>query len=114
LNAEELGEPLDDPLLLLSVFYSFWVANYYLFDGNALRELALQFLTLAEKRRSQVPLMIGHRLMGVSLIATGDFAQGRAHWPTPALSKFAQHSNSSVQTSAAGNAWQLGCATSSL
>ena len=78
-NAEELGEPLDDPLLLLSVFYSFWVANYYLFDGNALRELALQFLTLAEKQRSQVPLMIGHRLMSVSLIATGDFAQGRAH-----------------------------------
>ena len=42
-----------------------------------MRELAAQFLTLAEKQGATVPLMIGHRLMGTSLLCTGDIAQGR-------------------------------------
>ena len=44
------------------------------------RELASQFLALAEKRRETVPLMIGLRLMGNSLMLTGDIARGRAHY----------------------------------
>jgi hypothetical protein len=28
-QAEALGEPLEDPLLLFSVRYAFWVANYW-------------------------------------------------------------------------------------
>ena len=55
-QAEALGEPLDDPLLLFSVLYGFWVANYIAFNGDVLRELAAQFLTLAEKHGSTVPL----------------------------------------------------------
>ena len=43
-KAEALGERPEDPLLLFSVFYSFWVAKYVAFDGDALRELAAQFL----------------------------------------------------------------------
>ena len=50
------------------------------FNGDAMRELAAQFLALAEKQRATVPLMIGHRLMGMSLALTGDIAQGRAHF----------------------------------
>ena len=45
-----------------------------------MRELAAQFLTLAEKQGATVPLMIGHRLMGTSLLCTGDIAQGRGHY----------------------------------
>ena len=45
----------------------------------ALRDLAAQFLTLAEKQTATAPLMIGHRLMGVSLSYTGDVTQGRIH-----------------------------------
>ena len=77
-QAEKRGEPVDDPLLLFSVLYSFWVANYIGFDGNALRELGTQFLRLAEKQGT-VPLMIAHRIMGITLFCTGDIAQGRAH-----------------------------------
>ena len=79
-QAEALGEPPEDPLLLFSVLYGFWVANFVAFNGDALRELAAQFLALAEKQRATVPLMIGHRLMGNSLLLTGDIAQGRAHY----------------------------------
>ena len=35
--------------------------------------------TLAEKRCSTVPIMVGHRLVGTSLLYTGDIAEGRAH-----------------------------------
>ncbi len=78
-RAEALGEPLEDPLLLFSVLYGFWVANYVAFNGDVVCELAAQFLAFAEKRRATVPLMIGHRLMGISLLFTGDFAQARMH-----------------------------------
>jgi len=44
-----------------------------------MRKLAAQFLALAEKQRATVPVMIGHRLMGISLLHTGDIAEGRAH-----------------------------------
>jgi predicted ATPase len=79
-QAEALGEPPEDPLLLFSVLYGFWVANYVAFNGDLARELAAQFLALAEKQGATVPLMIGHRLMGTSLLCTGDIAQGRAHF----------------------------------
>jgi class 3 adenylate cyclase/predicted ATPase len=78
-RAEALREPLEDPLALFSVLYGFWVANLVAFNGDALRDLAGQFLALAEKQRAKVPLMIGHRLMGNSLLLTGDIAEGRAH-----------------------------------
>jgi hypothetical protein len=79
-QAEALGEPPEDPLLLFSVLYGFWAANYVAFHGGTMRELAAQFLTLAEKQRATVPLMIGHRLMGNSLLFTGNIAESRAHY----------------------------------
>jgi predicted ATPase len=79
-QAEALGEPPEDPLLLFSVLYSFWVANLLAFNGDVPRDLAAQFLALAEKQGTTVPLMIGHRLMGTSLLYTGDTTEGRAHF----------------------------------
>ena len=79
-QAEALGEPPEDPLLLFSVLYSFWLANYLAFKGDALLELATQFLTLAEKQGTTVPLMIGHRMMGSALACTGSPAQAREHY----------------------------------
>ena len=80
-QAESLGEPSEDPLLLFSVLYIFWAVNYLAFNGDAMRELAAQFLTLAEKQGATTgPLMIGHRLMGNSLFLTGDLTEGRAHF----------------------------------
>jgi hypothetical protein len=78
-QAEALGESRDDPLLLFSVLDGFWVANTVAFNGDVMRELATQFLALAEKQGTAAPLMIGHRLMGPSLLMTGNIAQGRGH-----------------------------------
>ena len=65
--------------MLFSVLYGLWVANLVAFNGDVMRELAVQFLAVAEKQSATVPLMIGHRLMGLSLLHTGDIADGRAH-----------------------------------
>ena len=65
---------------MLSVLYSFWVANYVAFNGYAMRELAAQFLAHAEKQGTKAPLTVGHRLMGISLLATGGISEGRAHF----------------------------------
>jgi class 3 adenylate cyclase/predicted ATPase len=78
-QAEALGEPPEDPLLLFSVLYAFWVANDVAFNGDVICELATQFLALAEKQMASVPLMMGHRLMGLSLLFTGDIAGGGRH-----------------------------------
>ena len=79
-QAEALGEPPEDPLLLFSVLYGVWVANQSAFNGNVLRELAAEFLALAEKQAATVPLMVGHRLLGTSLLMTGDIADSLPHY----------------------------------
>jgi predicted ATPase len=65
--------------VLFSILYGFWVANRMAFKGEVARELAAQFLDLAESQRVAVPRMIGHLLSGISLVLTGDLAAGRAH-----------------------------------
>ena len=78
-QAEALGEPLEDPLLLFRVVFGSWVASIVAFNGDMMRELAAQFLALAEKEGATVPLMIGHRLMGVASLLTARIAEGRLH-----------------------------------
>ena len=78
-QADALGEPPEDPLLLFSVLYAFWVANLVAFNGDLICNLAEQFLALAERQSATGPLMLGHRLMGMSLLMTGDVLEGRAH-----------------------------------
>jgi predicted ATPase len=78
-RAEALGDPPEDPLLLFSILYGFWATNYVGHNGDALRELASQFLVLAEKQTATGPVMVAHRLMGSSLFTTGDIVGGRTH-----------------------------------
>jgi class 3 adenylate cyclase/predicted ATPase len=78
-QAEALGEPPEDPLLLFSVLYGYWAVSYVAFDGNMMRKLAKEFLARAEAQRATVPLMVGRRVMGQSLLLTGDTAQGRVY-----------------------------------
>ena len=78
-QAAALGEPAEDPLLLFSVLYGFRAARTVAFNGEGIRALAAQFLALAQKQGTTVPRVIGHRLMGISLMSTGDIAEGRAH-----------------------------------
>ena len=79
-NAQALGETPEDPLLLFSVLWGFWVANLAAFNGDVTAELARELLTLAEKQKASVPLMIAHRSTGISLLHTGEIAQCRPHF----------------------------------
>jgi class 3 adenylate cyclase/predicted ATPase len=79
-QAEALGEAPEDPLLLFSVLYGFWVANLVAFNSDVCGDLATQFLSLAEKQGATVPLMIGHQAVGISLQSAGDITEGRAHY----------------------------------
>jgi class 3 adenylate cyclase/predicted ATPase len=79
-RAEALGEHPEDPLLLFSALYGVWAASYVAFNGDVTRELASQFVALAEKQDQIVPLMIGHRLMANSLMLTGEISKGREHY----------------------------------
>jgi predicted ATPase/class 3 adenylate cyclase len=78
-QAAALGETLDDPLAHFSLLYGYWVAKYSAFDGEAVRALAAQFLLLAEEQTDKVPLMVGHRVMGLALVDTGDLGEGCKH-----------------------------------
>jgi class 3 adenylate cyclase/tetratricopeptide (TPR) repeat protein len=77
--AVALGEPPEDSLPLLSVLYGFWIANIVAFNGDVVRELAAQLLDVAEKQKAPGPLVIGHRVMGMSLLYTGNFPESRTH-----------------------------------
>ena len=78
-RAEALGEAPEDPLLMFSVLYAFWVANFLAFNGDLCRDLAAHFLALAEKQGGSVALMVGHTVMGTTLVFTGDIAESRLH-----------------------------------
>src|SRR4029077_4779799 len=77
-EAEEVGESLHDPLLQSSVFQGLWRGAYVAFDGDLMRELTAEFLALAEKQGTPVPLVIAHRVMGITLGLTGNIADARA------------------------------------
>jgi predicted ATPase len=79
-QAEAMGDPPEDPLLLFAVLYGHWAHNYVACNGDVMRELAFQFFALAEKQTSTAPLMIGHRVMGLSLMTTGDIVRSLPHY----------------------------------
>ena len=118
-QAEAIGEPLEDPLLLFSVLYGFFAANYVAFNGDVMRDLAAQFLALAEKQGATVPLMVGHRVMGASLVHTGDLARGGVHYdqalalfdPTehhPLATRFGQDIGVALLSFRSWSLWLLG------
>jgi class 3 adenylate cyclase/predicted ATPase len=78
-RAEALGEPAEDPLVLYSVLYGVCVANYMAFNGEVVHAVAAEFLALAKKQRATIPLMVGHRFMGICQLHLGAVGEGRAH-----------------------------------
>jgi hypothetical protein len=78
-QAERLGEHIEDPLLLYSVLYGFFIAKFLNFDGDAACALARQFLDLADQQEATAPIMIGHRLLGTTLLCMGDAAEALSH-----------------------------------
>ena len=83
-QAEALGEPPEDPLLLFSVLFAIWAVHRVAFNGDAMRQLSAQFLALAEKQSAEaVALMNGHRVVGTSLLLTGNFLKVVLIWTEP-------------------------------
>ena len=78
-QTEALGGPPDDPLLMLTVLYGFWIGNLATFNGDALQEVAAQFMAVAEKHGTTTALLIAHRLVGFSLLLTGNITEARTH-----------------------------------
>ena len=118
-GAEALGEPPEDPLLIFSILYGVWAANFVAFNGHLLCELSAQFLALAEKQGATIPLVVGHRLMGISLAWTGDIAEGRAHYDQgvvlydpavhrPLATRFGQDAGVSILCHRSMALWLLG------
>ena len=118
-QAEALGEPPEDPLLLFSVLWGLWNASYVAFNGDAVRELAMQFLALAEKQGATVPLMVANRVLGISVLSMGDITEGRAHLDRaialydpaahrPLVTRFGQDSRVSILSWRAEAVWMLG------
>jgi predicted ATPase len=79
-RAEALGEPLEDPMLLFSVLYGYWLAKIATFNGDVCRDLATHFLVLAEKHGAKEVRLAGHYVMGTSLMYAGNIQEGRAHY----------------------------------
>ena len=78
-QAEALGEHVEDPLVLYSILYGFFIAKFIPFDGDAACALASLFLELARQKKATALIMIGHRLLGTTLFCLGEPAEGLSH-----------------------------------
>ncbi|KRQ14659.1 adenylate/guanylate cyclase domain-containing protein [Bradyrhizobium manausense] len=74
-QAQTRGEAPEDPFLLFSVLYSFWVANFNGFHASTVTELAAQFLERAEEQKEATLQMLGQRLVGVSQATIGNLPE---------------------------------------
>jgi predicted ATPase len=59
-QAETLGEPPEDPLLLFSVLYGFWIASLVAINGDIACELASQSAILASRSGASVLARFSH------------------------------------------------------
>jgi predicted ATPase len=90
-----------------------------------MRELAAQFLVLAEKQGSVVPVVVAHRIMAVSLLCTGDILQARLHSDRaaalhnpaehrPVAARFGQDNGVAILAYRSLGSWLLGYPAASL
>ena len=66
-------------ILHFSVLYGLWVAQYLGGERSAALEQATEFLSLAESQTQSGLLLVGHRLVGSSLIFTGNYPAALSH-----------------------------------
>jgi hypothetical protein len=70
---------------LFSALYGIFVANFVAFDGDEVRRLSAELLALAENRGTTVPLMIGHRIVALSLLLGGDITAALPYYDAALL-----------------------------
>ena len=94
-QAEARGEAPEDPMLLFSLLNSLWTGSIVAFNGEEACGLAAEYLARAERQKAAAPIVNGYRLVGTSLLMTGDIANGRAHLDRGiALSDSTDHASS--------------------
>jgi tetratricopeptide (TPR) repeat protein len=82
-------------------------------------DLATQFLSLAEKQGATIPLMVGHQILGISLLSVGNITEARAHYDQaislydpvehrPQATRFGQDSRVVMLSRRAAAEWLLG------
>ena len=79
-QCEALGEPLRmryccSPLCMVAGF-----RPTLTFKGDVAGDLSQRFLAFAEKKGATAPLIIGHRIVGISSLFSGVISKGRAHF----------------------------------
>jgi predicted ATPase len=118
-RAGVLGEPPEDPLVLFSVLFGVWAANILAFNGDVCRDLATQFLALAETQGTTAARMIGHRMLGNTFHYSGDLVQARAQYDQaldlydsavhrPLATRFGHETEVAVLSYRAFTLWMLG------
>ena len=78
-QAEALGEPPEDQLLLFSTMHGVLSTHTVAFNGDIIIQLAAEVLALAEKQGTTAPLLMAHRAMGIAMFYTGNIIGGRVH-----------------------------------
>ena len=80
-QADGLGEPLEDPLLLFSVLFAVWVQQL-LWPSRPIysRDTQTTCLLSPRNRATTAPLVIAHRALGPTLAYSGELAAARAHF----------------------------------
>ena len=66
------------------VLYGLWVSNMNHGSFAAALEHATNFLSFAQSQPSSGPLLVGHRILAVSLMRSGDYRAALAHVETAA------------------------------
>jgi predicted ATPase len=71
-------------LLHFSVLYGLWVSKFAAGATAAALEQASNFLSVAQSQPSSGPLLVGHRILALSLMLSGDYRAALAHAETAA------------------------------
>lgn len=78
-RASALCRALDDEAPLFSLMYGEWIYSFVSADQLAARDVAKRCLDLAQTRGNIDPLILGHRLYGISQGLMGEFSDGLSH-----------------------------------
>ena len=75
----ELATEIGDAEAPLDAYYARWAHSLFRGELGSARETAESFLREAERAARPTEAAVAHRILGLTLLFQGDFAQARAH-----------------------------------
>jgi len=78
-NAYEIAAELDDPEYRLRTLWGLWINCYFAGDLMGALDVARQFATLAPDNTSGADLLVGERILGLTLHVMGDHGNALRH-----------------------------------